>query len=242
MSTYPAPGRGAWRTTGGLLPGKPGGTGTVGYYRLAVATEAPVGSTWITKADTSHHAECVWLGVKALQQLIGAQADGWFGPQTSLKLIAAQKRWGIEADGIAGPTTLKAALTETITTVAATAGVPVALLGGLLVHESGLDPAAVGVNGIDHGLAQINLSAHAAEVTAAKAMDTLFALQFSAEDLSHIHTVWDGKTKADPWDVAIANHNSPKLARQWAIAGVPPFVPGRVFQIEDYVLRVRESW
>ncbi len=74
------------------------------------------------------------------------------------------------------------------------------------------------------------------------AMDPSYALMFSAEDLAQTYAVWRGKTKADPWDIAIANHNSPALARKWAIAGVPPFVPGRVFQIEDYVLRVREAW
>lgn len=243
-TTYPSPGRGAWTLTGGLLPAKPSGTGRTGYYRQAALGEKMIGAAFSFGADTSHEARVVSRGVAAIQTMIGLSGndvDGWFGPQTGARTVVMQKKWGVEADGIIGRTTMRAGLTEMITDIASANQVPVALLGGLVVNESALDPAAVGVNGVDHGIAQINLSAHP-DVSVDQALDPQYALMFAAEDLSMVHRTWVGRTKADPWDVAIANHNSPALARQWARNGSAPFVPGRVFQIEDYVIRVKESW
>lgn len=241
MTTYPSPGRGAWTRTGGLLPGKPGGSGTFGYYRLNAPGESAVGSTWSRQSDPSHHAECVWYGVQALQTLVGAQVDGWLGAETSGRLIAAQARAGIEADGVGGPATMRALLSEAITHTANVNLVPTAFLGGVLVNESNLDPAAVGVNGQDHGIAQINLSAHP-EVSLAQAMDPGFSMVFTAAELFHCYSVWDGRTRVNPWVIAIANHNSPALARAWAVAGAAPVVAGRVFQIADYVDKVLSAW
>jgi hypothetical protein len=241
MAKYPAPGRGAWRRTGGLLPAKPAGTGIIGYYRDAAASEKAIGSTWLREEDTSHDAYCVFLGVKAIQALVGAEVDGWFGPATAKAVTAAQAKAKIEADGIVGPASMKAFLTPQIEDLAVHNAVPTALLGGLLVNESSLDPACVGVNGMDHGLAQINLGAHE-NVTVEQALDPAFAIEFSVNDLSMRHSQWFGRTKADPWDIAIAAHNSPLLAKRWAREGVAPVVEGRVFQIGDYVARVRTSW
>jgi hypothetical protein len=139
---------------------------------------------------------------------------------------------------------MRALLTPSITDIAAANTVPVAILGGLLVNESGLDPAAVGVNGEDHGVAQINLAAHGKNVSLAEAMDPHYAIHWSAEELWMTYSTWKSKAAdgVDPWDIAIANHNSPKLAMQWAKSGRPPFVEGRVFQIIEYVQKVRTSW
>lgn len=243
--SYPSPGRGAWTRTGGLLPGKPGGTGSYGYYRLAAASETPVGSGWLTKADTTHHAEAVALGVRALQNLVGLSGgavDGWYGQDTDKAVVAAQKKAGVEADGIAGRTTMKALLTPVIENTARTYRVPVEILGGLLVNESALDLAAVGVNGQDHGIAQINMGAHGDVVTLEQVMDPRFAAEWSAKELAETYNRWNGRTTASAWDIAIANHNSPLLAKKWALAGTPPFVEGRVFQIAEYVAKVHESW
>lgn len=239
--TYPAPGRGSWRTAGGLLPPKPGSTSKVGYYRLNGAAETPVGSAWVRRADISHAAYCVSLGVSAIQQLCGSLVDGWFGPLTWADVVSAQKHGGVEADGIVGPASMKAFLTPLIGDQAATNGVPMSILGGLLVNESGLDPAAIGVNGLDHGLAQINLAAHPT-TSLEEALDPYYAVTFAVQDLAHVHQTWLGRTAADPWDVAIANHNSPALARQWAVTGTAPVVAGRVFQIGEYVQKVRTAW
>lgn len=241
MPTYPAPGRGAWRLTGGLLPGRPGSTSSTGYYRLAVAGETPVGSAWLTGKDASHHARVVWGGVKAIQRLVGATPDGWFGPQTRAKVISAQMRLALETDGIVGPATMRQLLLPLFRDIAAVTGVPLPILGGLMVHESALDPAAVGVNGIDHGLAQINLNAHV-DVSIEQALTPDFAVHWSAEDLAHVAATWRGKTTADVWDIAIANHNSPLLARRWATSGSPPVVEGREFQIQEYVEKVKGAW
>jgi hypothetical protein len=121
--------------------------------------------------------------------------------------------------------------------------VPLLILGGLMVLESALDPGAVGVNGVDSGLVQINRgpTAHP-EVTPADAFDPAYAAAWTAEQLRGVHDQWADKTDADPWDIAIAAHNSPVLATQWARASVPPRVPGRVIQIEDYVIKVRTGW
>lgn len=244
MSTpsYPVPGRGAWRLLGGLLPGTPGLTSPVGYYRLNTATEAPVGSTWLTRSDPTHHAQCVWFGVVAVQHLIGAVEDGWFGPDTCASLIKAQAIWAVTADGVAGPTTLKAALSGTIGEAATYAGVPLRILGGLLANESSLDPAAVGVNGGDHGLAQINLGVHSDTVSLAQAMNPDFSIQWTAQELSATHRAWAGKTIVDPWNIAIAHHNSPLLAQKWATTGIAPVVAARPFQIADYVQAVLHAW
>jgi hypothetical protein len=213
----------------------------MGYYRQALGTEVPIGSAWLREEDTSHAAYCVHLGVKAVQVLVGAPVDGWFGADTAAAVIRAQNATGVEADGIVGPTSMKAFLTPLITELAVHNAVPAPILGGLLVNESTLDPACVGVNGMDHGIAQINLGAHPS-VSVEQALDPGYAGEFTVNDLSMRHSQWFAKTVADPWDIAIAAHNSPLLARRWAIEGVPPVVPGRVFQIADYVARVRISW
>jgi hypothetical protein len=243
MTTYPAPGRGAWRITGGLLPAKPKSTTRVGYYRAATAGEDPIGSTWLTKADTTHHAEVVWMGVKAIQGFIGVTEDGWLGPQTAQRIRQVQGRLGVEVDGIIGQATMRALLNEMVADIAGACGVPASILGGILAHESSLDPAAVGVNGRDHGLAQINLDpVFDGSAQLAAAMDPGEAIHWTAENLAHTHANWEDRTSADPWDVAIASHNSPELARRWARSGQPPVVEGRLFQIADYVAAVRTAW
>lgn len=242
MAIYPKPGRGAWRQLGGLLPAKPGSTTKLGYYRLNQPPEIAIGSAWVRETDAGHHAEVVHLGVRALQGLIGAPVDGWYGPGTAKKVLEAQTRFGVEADGIVGQGTMRALLTPVITQIGAVTDVPVPILGGLLVHESTLDPSAVGVNGEDHGLAQINLAVHGATVRLSDAMNPDYAIHWSAEDLAQEHDKWQGRTTADPWKIAIAHHNSPVLARRWALSGVPPVVVGRIFQIEEYVDKVLAAW
>jgi hypothetical protein len=242
MSTYSKPGRGAWRLEGGLLPAKPASTSKSGYYRASLAAEKPVGSGWIDGSDTSHDAQAVFLGVKAIQGLVGAEVDGWFGPLSAKSVTDAQKRVGIEADGIVGRATMRALLTPLVEHTSATFAVPVFLLGGLLVIESSLDPGAVGVNGADHGVAQINLDAHEATVSLEQAMDPQFSTAWTAQELHAIWVKWTAKTAIDPWTIAVANHNSPLLAKRWAITDQAPFVKDRAFQIADYVTKVRTAW
>lgn len=244
MTSYPAPGRGAWTITGGLLPAKPGSTSRSGYYRLAGLGEIFVGAGWSTGADTSHHAQCVWLGTTAIQDLIGmapSDQDGWFGPDTDQYVRAAQSALRVEVDGIIGRDTMRAVLTPLINAHALS--IPVRILGGLLLNESGLDPAAVGSNGTDHGVAQINLAAHP-EISLTDAMHPEFAIAWTSQELlSNYQRLGPRCVRGvDPWNVAIAAHNSPTLARQWATTGSAPVVPGRPFQIAEYVQRVKTVW
>jgi hypothetical protein len=250
-STAPAPdvpGRGAWRLAGGLLPIKPGSASRVGYYRLSAPSETAVGAAYVrtTVPVRTYSTMAVNLGVKAIQRLCGMNeqdADGWFGAKTDAAVRAAQVAGKVAQDGIVGPGTMRALLTPVLQDQAIDFQVPLLILGGLMVLESALDPGAVGVNGVDSGLVQINRgpTAHP-EVTPADAFDPAYAAAWTAEQLRGVHDQWADKTDADPWDIAIAAHNSPVLATQWARASVPPRVPGRVIQIEDYVIKVRTGW
>ena len=221
-------GRGAWRLTGGLLRVKPTSTSTAGYYRLAAAGEAPVGSTWLTGKDRSDAARSVCLGVMAGQRLYGmtgADVDGWHGPATDKMQRAAQTRLGIDADGIGGRVTFRALLAPLYSQVAAESGVPLWALGGISAKESSLDPAAVGTKTpYDHGLFQINLSptAHGSNVAIEQAMDPWFAARWTAGDLRRVYDRWNGLTKADPYEVAVLHHNSPRNASLLARTGEYP--------------------
>ncbi len=239
------PGRGAWTTAGGLLPATPGHTSRAGYYRLNTAPEEMIGRRGSLPGAT-YTELAVHLGVKAIQAALksGTQ-DGLLGPQTAAAIKAFQRAHQLTPDGVAGPMTARALFTPALVAAAARHGVPLGILGGLCTYESGLDPAAVGVaNGVDTGLAQINLGAHA--VTPQQACDVLFAAEFAAKELAAVHERWAGRTKADPWAIAIANHNSPKSAAQWATSGSPPFSQSRQDQgfpqIAEYVDHVRSAW
>jgi hypothetical protein len=237
--TPDVPGRGSWTLTGGLLPLRPNAASTVGYYRAPAITEAAPGFSYIIGNDRSDSAYCVHLGVKAVQRLAGMggrEVDGWLGPKTDQRIRAAQRSAGVTVDGIVGRTTMHAWLTPLITTVATASGIPVPILGGLVAHESGFDPAAVGVNGLDHGLVQINLSAHP-DVTVADALDPSYAIAWAAHDLAAVHQRWLGHTQVDPWDVAVLHHNSPAWAQQLAMTGQYATKAGC-----DYVTAVRSAW
>lgn len=234
-------GRGAWTRTGGLLP-----DGTTGaYYRLSKTGEAPVGSTWAKGTDTSDAAHAVNAGTKALQALTGitgADLDGWYGPQTDEAVRAAQTRLGLVVDGIAGARTMRGLLTSGITAAATASRIPLRYLGGILVHESLLDPAAVGyTTPSDHGLPQINLGAFdegsTEYVTYEQAMDPAFSIPWTAKRMRGIYDQWVGKTPADPWEVAILNHNSPYNALRLAHNGVYP-----TGQAQQYVASVLAAW
>ncbi len=243
MNVYPEPGRGAWRITGGLLPASPGSKSKAGYWRLNADGETAIGASWIQGIDKTHDAKVVWLATRAIQRLLGVTEDGWFGPVSSRNAKKAQQEAGIEADGIIGRQSMRMLLLPLIRSNSITFDVPAKLLGGLLVNESALDPAAVGSNGQDHGVAQINLAAHLS-TSLEQALDPAYAIAFTAQDLAETALRWRGRTAkgVDEWDIAIANHNSPALARKWAMTGSAPVVQDRPFQIAEYVERVRTAW
>ena len=173
--TPDVPGRGAWTRTGGLLPIRPTSTNRAGFYRAPIGAEPMTGSGWPSGRDRTHTGLVVHEAVKSLQRLLGVTPDGYLGARTGAAIVAAQARNGLTPDGIAGPDTLRALLVPLVAASAAEHRVPVDVLGGICVHESRLDLAAVGVSGWDHGLAQINLGAHTS-VTVAQAIDPHLAL------------------------------------------------------------------
>jgi Transglycosylase SLT domain len=215
------PGRGAWTLKGGLLPLKPGGKNP-GYYRLAEKDEVPVGSAFASGKDKSDSAHTVNLAVKAFQRICGMsylEQDGWLGPKTAAAGVALQKRLAIEADGIFGPATMRAAFQMTIATKADLYAVPRNILTGITAFESEFDLGAVGVNGWDHGLVQINLdpkNGHGANISVEAALDPIFALDWTAKALRTVfnrtYTTKPGISTELAWNVAILNHNSPKNA------------------------------
>ena len=81
-----------------------------GYYGRSVCSvlclryKGPSITTTLYKGIKGHSHE-----VELLQIMLGClDADGIFGKDTKAALVAAQKRLGLTADGIAGPITLKA--------------------------------------------------------------------------------------------------------------------------------------
>jgi hypothetical protein len=239
------PGRGAWTLKGGLLPSKPGGKGP-GYYRLADKTksEVEIGSAFATGKDTSDTARSVNAAVKAFQVIAGlplTERDGWLGPRTNAAGIELQKRIGVEADGIFGPVTMKAAFSTMVCVQADLYAVPREILRGIAGYESSFDPGAVGSNGWDHGLVQINLdprNGNGGAISFDFAMTPDLALNWTAKNLRTVfnrtYVTKRGISEERAWNVAILNHNSPKNATRLLDDGTYPTTQSR-----DYVEGVR---
>lgn len=239
MPLTPAPpagkGRGAWTRYGGLLPDN----GRGAYYRLNAGNERPVGSHWVTGEDRSDHARAVNRGVAAIQTLAGltgADVDGWYGKDTDKAVRAAQSAAKVAADGIVGPTTMRAWLTPLLTQAAGGFGVPLRWLGGICALESNLDPGAVGYETPDDkGLVQIRLPAHP-DVTYDQVFDPLYAIWWAAREMCDTYD-WYPDAKADRWAVAALWHNSPRNAQVLARTGQYPTA-----QAADYVKKVSTAW
>lgn len=237
-------GRGAWTQKGGATP----------YYALTATGTPNVGSHWVRREraalpkDQSDAFHSVNAAAQATQRLLNAATgstlvvDGWIGKATDTAIRQYQANNGLRVDGQIGPKTMRALLLPTAVKHAAAKAVPLDYMSGLVAFESGWDPAAVGMNGWDHGLGQINLEVHT--VTWEQAMDYEYALEWTANNLINGYNRWLSrcqKSGANPWHIAIANHNSPKLAMEWAETGKAPYVEGRVIQIDTYVARVLAS-
>lgn len=241
--TPDTPGRGAWTLRGGLVNNS---GGVVGYYQLPYDSAAPkVGQTWKDGSDTTDAAFCVHRAVREIQETLGPLLDsptaGVWDEATQQAMLGWQEQVGlVPANGIFGPRTSALFFRPIMTRSARHKNVPWRFLFGISSRESGLDPAAVGISGWDHGLCQINLDpAVHDDISRINALSPLYAFGYTAANLRTVHDRWAGNTTADPWDVAIASHNSPALAQQWGEDGSPPYVEGRIFQIEDYVIDVR---
>ena len=82
-------------------------------------------------------------------------------------------------------------------------GIPAGLLEGLIAHESGWNPAAIGrdAHSVDRGIAQINSRAHP-DISQAEAEDPAFAIPWAARTLSEYAKVCGG------WEGALNRYNS----------------------------------
>jgi soluble lytic murein transglycosylase-like protein len=92
-------------------------------------------------------------------------------------------------------------------------GVPLNVLYGIIDHESGWLPTAVGDNGNSHGLAQIYQPVWGDQVSRSQALNPAYALEWTAKKLRERFDQY-GR-----WDAAIAAHNSPAAADYLARTG-----------------------
>jgi hypothetical protein len=63
-----------------------------------------------------------------------------------------------------------------------------------------------------------------------------------AQQLQGVHDQWDGKTSADPWDIAVASFDDLEAAATWAQDGTPPYDPDRTIPLSEFVIRARSVW
>lgn len=139
-------------------------------------------------------------------------------------------------DGIVGRSDARALLRPMFVRFQNKHHVPQNFLVGQVAWESALDPGAVGYyifyagtsgtleyRGVDRGLVQANSRG---EVSWRQAYDPAYALNYSAK---RMRTAFDGFVAKYPtrdrdvlWDAAIASHNSPLWASQWASWGAAP--------------------
>lgn len=217
-------GRGAWPNngTGGTLSVK--GDKPGGYYRAPAAGRPMPGRLAFDamragKAPTLNDY-AVFMGVKAIQQRLGATDDGLFGPNTGKAVAAWQTSKGLVADGVFGPASGKAMFGPLATSAAVAVSTRAGfadVVRGHIGHESWWDPGAVGVSTPDDvGLGQINGPAHPT-ITLEQRFDAEFAIPWIAEFADGNITAMGGVR-----DDGVAAYNlGIGGARSWVKAGRP---------------------
>lgn len=158
--------------------------------------------------------------------------DGVYGSRTRTAVRAFQLAVGLQADGIVGPKTARALFRPFVEDAERKLSIPDHLLHGQVALESAYDPGAEGrVDDRDRGLCQIN-SRWFPEMT-----DELcygrprVVINWSG---SRLRSAYDG-LGVPSWDPAIAHHNNPGWAQDWAETGKAPND-----QIANYVRLVRK--
>lgn len=152
----------------------------------------------------------------------------------------------LQQDGTVGTSDARALFTPVILEAERKYRVPDKLLLGETVHESALDPGAVGYyvyypdyRGIDRGMSQINSRANAI-VSWGDAFNPSFAIDWSGHRLRTIFDQFKAQfpstSEFELWNAAVCAHNNPSAAGKWARDGVPP-TP----EAAKYVQAVRNS-
>lgn len=217
MTTYP--GRGAWTT-------RAKDNGSPAYCYLAGKPldghREPDG----TFKDLNYQA--VNYAVLAIQHRIMALGystplvfDGVLGMATDRAIRWVQQRLNVGVDGAVGPKTARGLWHPLVGADETAKNLPVHILWGIAVHESLLDPGAVGASTpADKGLVQYNTSL--GTTTVAQAFDPVYALSHAAARLRSALDGYVGKGSQIQLDCAIASWNSPVHADQWYTDGRAP--------------------
>ena len=213
MTVYP--GRGAWTSVGK-------DNGAINY--IYIARKPNDGSTPLKSIN---HA-AVNLGVLAIQMRINALGylptmvqDGDLGPATTKGIKWVQSLFGLVSDGECGPKTCKALWLPLISMFENSYGIPGHHMYGIAMHESLLDPGAVGASTPnDRGLMQWNTENSGLSVQ--QAHDTYYALTKAASRIRAAQLKYAGKGSTLQTKCSIAQWNAPAWADQWYTTGSAP--------------------
>lgn len=211
-----------------------GGGKVSSFYRQGT-TAGPIMSESITRlAIKGIQDELVYLGYKT-------RTDGLFDAGTTAAMKAWQAANGLTADGIFGPKSSRILFDKRLTETQAKYGIPKNYLKGMVSHESGFDPGAIGVNGMDSGLVQINLDpvgGHGNEFTIHDAFNPAFSIEYAGKRMAAAKGTYSTALDALAWELAVGQHNSPLNARHWrdAALNIPP---GPV--AEDSLVRIESN-
>jgi hypothetical protein len=153
-------------------------------------------------------------------------ADGLFGADTDKAVREFQQARKLTVDGVLGPNSAVELVLPLVRRLEKEHGIPGRILSGKVRFESGADTGAIGENGFDLGIAQINLDpgVHGATITFEMAMDVEWALDYSARRWRVAFDRYKGWGANDKLaaDAAILQHNWPVGADSWVRNGTPP--------------------
>jgi Putative peptidoglycan binding domain/Transglycosylase SLT domain len=172
----------------------------------------------------------------------GLTLDGTtFGVTMAQQVEAFQASRGLTADGVVGPSTAKRLFAKRMAALEASYGIEPGLICKAVSLESACDPGAVGVvDPADHGLVQINATAHP-EVSLQQAFTPSFALAYYARTVAAVYA------KTHDWDCAVAAWNvGGGGADSWCglhkpSTGGPSWFPDLFSRATEYVALVKEQ-
>jgi peptidoglycan hydrolase-like protein with peptidoglycan-binding domain len=225
--TMPTPGttgRGAWTTRGNAVGSR--------YYKRGCST---------TAAALNQDQWAVKQGTAAIQSLLGnLVVDGAFGAKTETAVKAFQSVNGLYADGVVGPKTMQKLVARVIRPLESKYAVPYNLAYGLVFHESGFDPGAVGsTTPLDLGLCQINTKWGTDPYNA---MNPFFNLEFVAKKAGAAFAKYNAiqSNKSIVYDATILQHNAPSYANYLVKYGVYQSDAARIHS-ENYIAKVKQK-